>query len=342
MKTQPGKGVSMRAVIEGLESRELLSLVIDVRLPGGAKQTIVNTVGQIVKLEVWAVVKGSNSSISDEAFHNAFGSFLSHNVGGGAALGTLSATCTAPFNYLGSNNGIKTDLDADTDLDVGSNITSKATGYFFARSRYATFHGSPAPGGGAQFKIADVTFTVSKLLVGTSTELNFRTRTGMYNAAWYEDNKSRNATTGSFSAGTPVVVRNSTPGSIVGTVYEDVNKNGVFDSTDKKLSGWKVFLDTNKNGVLDIGERNSTSDINGHYSFASTRPGGYRVVEIVKAGYHATAPLSGRYDIILLGGQTRALNFGNQLNTPVNAVVQNGSTQTADRLRWVDDLLEMI
>src|SRR2546421_9693901 len=132
------KGIAMRPVIERLESRQLLSLVIDLRLVGGGKSINVNAVGQIVKLEAWAVVKGANSSISDEAFHDGFGSFLSKNVSGGAALGTLSGTCTAPFNYLGSNNGTKTDLDGDTDLDVGSNINSKATEFFFARSRYAT------------------------------------------------------------------------------------------------------------------------------------------------------------------------------------------------------------
>ena len=42
--------------------------------------------------------------------------------------------------------------------------------------------------------------------------------------------------------------------SIAGTVWNDVNANGAWDSADTRLSGWTVYLDSNNNGTLDAGE----------------------------------------------------------------------------------------
>ena len=43
------------------------------------------------------------------------------------------------------------------------------------------------------------------------------------------------------------------PASISGTVFEDVNANGVFDAGERPLEGWTVFQDVNGNGTLDTG-----------------------------------------------------------------------------------------
>src|SRR6266487_3030292 len=107
--------------IETLENRQLLSVTVDVRVAGGGKNAAVTQVGQVVKLEAWAVVKGANSSPSDEGVQDILGSFLSSNFGGGAANGTLKVTRTDPFIGSGSADGAQTDLDGDGDLDVGSN-----------------------------------------------------------------------------------------------------------------------------------------------------------------------------------------------------------------------------
>src|SRR5688572_22987312 len=53
-------------VIETLETRRLLSLTVDLRLPGGGKAIEVDTVGQEVNLEIWATVDGANASTTDE------------------------------------------------------------------------------------------------------------------------------------------------------------------------------------------------------------------------------------------------------------------------------------
>jgi subtilisin-like proprotein convertase family protein len=52
------------------------------------------------------------------------------------------------------------------------------------------------------------------------------------------------------------------PSSVSGTVFEDLNGNGVRDAGEPPLSGWTVFQDVNNNGQLDTGNAtfNSTGD----------------------------------------------------------------------------------
>src|SRR5439155_23033556 len=138
--------------IEQLESRRLLSLTIDLRLVGGGKEVTVDHIGQTVSLEAWAIVTGSNADISDEGVQDVIGSLLSSHVGGGSALGDLSAVRVNPCRALGSVDPVQADLDGDGDLDAGSNNNTNADGFFGARSGSMTTDGAPAPGGGAQFK----------------------------------------------------------------------------------------------------------------------------------------------------------------------------------------------
>ena len=67
---------------EPLEDRRMLSLVVDVRLPGGGKTTTVSKVGDVVNVEIWATATGSNADGSDEGLQIVVGSMLSTNVSG--------------------------------------------------------------------------------------------------------------------------------------------------------------------------------------------------------------------------------------------------------------------
>src|SRR5688500_6655237 len=101
----------IKSMFEALESRRLMSLVVDVRTPSGGKEVVLSSVGQKVNLEVWATVTGANTNVTDDGLQLAFGSLLSRSISGGAALGNLSASLVAPFNAAGSNKGIRQDLD---------------------------------------------------------------------------------------------------------------------------------------------------------------------------------------------------------------------------------------
>ena len=74
--------------MERLEDRQLLSATIDLRTTSGGKSVTITSVGQVVNLDVWAVVTGADGTATNDAFQWAHGSFLSSDAGGGAVAGT--------------------------------------------------------------------------------------------------------------------------------------------------------------------------------------------------------------------------------------------------------------
>ncbi len=62
------------------------------------------------------------------------------------------------------------------------------------------------------------------------------------------------------------------PRDISGTVWNDLNDDGVFDAGESGKSGITVYLDYNQNGERDAGEYQTTTDANGFYSFQNVIP----------------------------------------------------------------------
>jgi uncharacterized membrane protein len=73
--------------------------------------------------------------------------------------------------------------------------------------------------------------------------------------------------------------------SISGNKFQDTNGNRVRNSGEPGLRGFTIYIDANNNHVLDPGERSTTTDANGNYSFANLGPGTYRVREVAKSGF---------------------------------------------------------
>jgi hypothetical protein len=100
-------------------------------------------------------------------------------------------------------------------------------------------------------------------------------------------------------------------GQIQGTVWNDQDADGVFDSGEPGLTGLTVFLDSDLDGQPDSGEPTVLTGDNGTYSFAGLSPGTYRVAQVLASGWRATAPAAGAYSISLAVGQTQsAVDFG--------------------------------
>lgn len=108
----------------------------------------------------------------------------------------------------------------------------------------------------------------------------------------------------------------ATPGSISGFVWNDLNGNGLRDtvpSTEPGLAGRKVFLDLNTNGIRDASEPQTTTGADGSYTISGVQPGTVTIVDVVSAGWHATAPLTSKRSLTLRNGENAAgCNFGNQ------------------------------
>jgi uncharacterized delta-60 repeat protein len=77
---------------------------------------------------------------------------------------------------------------------------------------------------------------------------------------------------------------------IRGLQWNDVNGNGIKDTTETGLKDWKIYLDTNTNGQLDVGEISTTTDTDGNYSFTNLRPGTYTIAEQLQTGWKQTYP----------------------------------------------------
>ncbi len=115
----------------------------------------------------------------------------------------------------------------------------------------------------------------------------------------------------------------TTPGTIQGTKWRDVDGNGVRGASEPGLSGWTIFLDANENGTLDGGERSTvtkeddpTTDANeaGTYRFTELEPNKtYTVAEVERGNWVQTAPPGGVHTEFLSPGETvEGRDFGNE------------------------------
>lgn len=103
----------------------------------------------------------------------------------------------------------------------------------------------------------------------------------------------------------------STPGSVSGVVWNDLNANGVRDAGDLGLAGWTVFVDVNSDRLLSAGEPQATSATDGTYTLTGVLPGSVSIMVQPTAGWRATAPLTNSRTIALRSGDTASgLDFG--------------------------------
>ncbi len=122
----------------------------------------------------------------------------------------------------------------------------------------------------------------------------------------------------------------SSPGSVHGVVWNDVNGNGVRDAGDNGLAGWVVYIDQNANGLLEVSEPQTTTPIDGSYSFNNLTPGTIRIGLQSTIGWRATAPFAYSRSVSLRGGQSlTGLDFGQtQLkDSSISGVVFNDSNK---------------
>jgi hypothetical protein len=134
------------------------TLRYDLRVVGGGAAADVSTNGQVINLELFAVVTGAAGDAAMEGFQDGYVTILSSN--GGNIRGNISGTLTGTFSAQSSSPGLAQDLDGDGDKDLGSLNTSPSAVFLFARSDTITTSGV-AIAGGLEFKLADLTFTVT-------------------------------------------------------------------------------------------------------------------------------------------------------------------------------------
>lgn len=79
-------------------------------------------------------------------------------------------------------------------------------------------------------------------------------------------------------------------GYILGAVFDDANGDGVRQSTESGLPGFRIYIDANSSGGFDPGEIETTSNATGGYAFTNIAPGTKQVRVEVIAPFTQTLP----------------------------------------------------
>ncbi len=133
---------------------------------------------------------------------------------------------------------------------------------------------------------------------------------------------------------------NSLRQSVTGTVFDDLNANGIKDMGETGISGWIVFSDTNNNGILDSGEISVITDANGEYQFADFTDGTYDIRELVQSNWEQTSPSGSKHAIAIANnsasinndfGNAQIFNIGNQGRFVSTGGASGGTTSVVSR-----------
>jgi hypothetical protein len=101
-------------------------------------------------------------------------------------------------------------------------------------------------------------------------------------------------------------------GSISGSVFADLNRNGARNTGEGGLAAWVVYIDTDNDKFMDTNERRVLTDASGNYSFTGLGAATYKVRAMLKSGFVQTTPANGfGHTVTLASGQsTSGKNFG--------------------------------
>jgi hypothetical protein len=113
-------------------------------------------------------------------------------------------------------------------------------------------------------------------------------------------------------------------GSIAGTLWNDTDADGVKDTGEPALSGWRVYVDADGDGAYDAGEPTVLTSTSGAYAIAGLAAGTHRVRQVLQSGWRATSPSGGSYSVTLAAGAaSTGKNFGNTRNLLISGVAFN-------------------
>jgi hypothetical protein len=100
-------------------------------------------------------------------------------------------------------------------------------------------------------------------------------------------------------------------GRILGTAFEDLDRDGRRDDGEPTRSRRTLYLDADGDATRDANEQSTASGVDGTYSFDGLRPGAWTVRELLPEGWHCSAPDPCAHTVALRSGnETAARDFG--------------------------------
>ena len=98
--------------------------------------------------------------------------------------------------------------------------------------------------------------------------------------------------------------------TLSGTVFQDINSNGVQDPGEPGVAGQMLYIDLDGSGVLKSGDPTATTDANGNYQFTGLSAGTYTIRPVLFGGVLVGVPASGSYQVTVTSGMnTTGENF---------------------------------
>jgi uncharacterized protein (DUF2141 family) len=104
-------------------------------------------------------------------------------------------------------------------------------------------------------------------------------------------------------------------GSIWGTVFSDLNSNGVRDSGEAGIQGVRVFIDLNGDGTWQSTEPSVITNVYGTYLFRDIAPGAYKLAQVLGAGLIQSSPAGDLTADAMSGLIVNTGNFGDAAAT---------------------------
>ena len=129
--------------------------------------------GSIVAFDVYAIVTGATEAPGLEGFQIAVGSILSP-TSLDAHMDVLTNELVSPFAAAGATVGLRTDLDGDGDIDIGTNGTAAATANDIAARSASMTTGNASGLGPSEFKFYSFTARVGSVGTGSGLGINWR------------------------------------------------------------------------------------------------------------------------------------------------------------------------
>ncbi len=100
-------------------------------------------------------------------------------------------------------------------------------------------------------------------------------------------------------------------GDIAGTVFNDLNANGLDDPSENGIPGVTVFVDANASGTLNPGEQFAVTDTKGKYTITGVPAGIRELYEVVPVGFSPTPGFSNHQTIEVRDNKETRVKFGN-------------------------------
>ncbi|MGC4032452.1 MAG: SdrD B-like domain-containing protein [Tepidisphaeraceae bacterium] len=280
----------------------------------------------------------TSSLTPNQPFYNAFATFS------GADPVDPSTGGNTPTSVTGKLTGT---LWEDADADGVKDSTEAVTG---SRVVYIDDNANGTLDSGEKSTTSDASgvYTFNSLTAGTYKV------TRVFPAGYKLSNNSAGYVTATVTAGgttsgvnlgtTKATTTPTTPtpttGGITGTLFEDADADGTWDSTEVVTGSRVVFIDTNANGTLDSGEKSTTSDAKGVFSFTGLTAGSYKVSRVFPAGYKLSNNSLGYVTASVTAGKTTTgVNLGTTktATTPVTPPTPPVSTTPAiTMIRLID------